>query len=82
MNSGGPIITKKETEKFIDKYLIDTGLENKVTYIFVKNRISSTSVIHRHDGTTEIVIRDPVWYRKNKILGVLNHEIGTHCVRR
>ena len=48
----------------------------------MKNRISSTSVIHRHDGKTEIIIREPIKYRKNKILGVLNHEIGTHCVRK
>lgn len=39
-------------------------------------------MIHKHDGKTEIIIRDPVKYRKNKILGVLNHEIGTHVVRK
>lgn len=39
-------------------------------------------MIHRHDGKTEIIIRDPVKYRKHKIIGVLNHEIGTHVIRK
>ena len=51
-----------------------------MNFQFMKNRISATSVIHKSDGKIMIVIREPVKYRIKKIIGVLNHEIGTHCI--
>jgi hypothetical protein len=39
-------------------------------------------VIHKPKGKTTLVIREPVKYRERKITGVLNHEVGTHCIRK
>lgn len=46
----------------------------------MKNRVSATSVVHNKEGKTTLIIREPIKYKKNKIIGVLNHEVGTHCI--
>ncbi len=37
VNSGGNIITKNDTQIFIDNYLKEAGLSHKVSYLFIKN---------------------------------------------
>ena len=79
---GGHYITIKETKQYLDKYLKYLNLHKKITYKFLQDRISPTSVIHKKNGETEILIKLPIKYRRKTILDVLNHEIGTHCVRK
>lgn len=80
--SGGKIVGKKEFSNQIKNYLKNAGIENQVSLSFSKNRISGTSVVHNIGGTTELIIREPIRYRKNRVLDILNHEIGTHCIRK
>ena len=79
---GGSYITIPETKKYLDTYLKYLNLSKKVTYKFLGDRISPTSVLHKKNGETEILIKLPIKYRRKRILDVLNHEIGTHCVRK
>lgn len=74
------MITKEETKKYIKNYLEKSGLKDLIDFQFIKNRVSATSVVHKPDKKTLVIIREPVKYRKKKIIGVFNHEIGTHCI--
>ena len=54
-----------------------------MSYEFVENTIAPTSVIHNNsDGMSRVMISLPIRYRTNTIEGVLNHEIGTHFIRK
>jgi hypothetical protein len=57
-----------------------SGLKDLIEFQFMKNRVSATSVVHKPDKKTMIILRDPVKYWMKKIIGVFNHEIGTHCI--
>lgn len=46
----------------------------------MKNWVSATSVVHKPNKKTLVIIWEPVKYRTKKIIGVFNHEIGTHCI--
>jgi hypothetical protein len=39
-------------------------------------------ISHNKNTKSTIVIGLPIKYYKNTILGVLNHEIGTHFIRK
>lgn len=73
----GKILTQEETVRFVTEYLTKNDLENKVTLRFVTNAIART----RMDGYV-MYIRLPIEYREKSLLGVLDHEIGTHVFRR
>lgn len=54
-----------------------------LTYEFAENTISTTSVVHNNvDSVSTVVIGLPIRYTKNTIEGVMNHEIGTHFLRK
>lgn len=47
------------------------------------NQVAPTSVSHDpKTGKSQVNIRDPPEYNRGRILGVLDHEIGTHYMRR
>ena len=50
---------------------------------FAENTISTTSVIHNNvENSSTVIIGLPLRYTKNTIEGVMNHEIGTHFIRK
>ena len=50
---------------------------------FEENTISTTSVVHNNvDGTSTVVIGLPIRYTQHTVEGVMNHEIGTHFLRK
>jgi len=45
--------------------------------------VAATSVTHDpKTGKSKLNVRQPVEYREGRILGVLDHEIGTHFLRK
>ena len=44
--------------------------------------MAPTSVVHDPTGKSRIIISLPIAYREHRIQGVLNHEIGTHFLRK
>ncbi|HSW89570.1 MAG TPA: tyrosine/phenylalanine carboxypeptidase domain-containing protein [Patescibacteria group bacterium] len=75
--TGGKTLTRPEVEKQIQDYLVKNGLEKLVQVHFSSNIISRT-LVDKHD----LYLRLPINYRENAFVGVLDHEIGTHIIRR
>ena len=68
---------------YFDNYIKNLDAINLLTYEFVENTIAPTSVIHNNsDGMSRVMISLPIKYRQHTIEGVLNHEIGTHFIRK
>jgi len=80
---GGNLMTKEETTEIFQSYIDNLGLSHHITIQFSYNTVSPTSIIHDpKNSQSVIVIGLPIDYRKNRIKGVLNHEIGTHFIRK
>ena len=80
---GGRILTREETEEIFRTYIDNLNLGDFIKLTFSSNTISPTSITHDfRSGMSTITIGLPIEYRQNRILGVLNHEIGTHFLRR
>jgi hypothetical protein len=73
----GPLIGRDEVVARINEYLKELGLEKTVLIRFSKSQISRT-----HVDDTSLNIRLPIEYRSLSFQGVLDHEIGTHILRR
>lgn len=58
------------------------GLKEKIKYQFTEDTVSPTTIYHRPNNRAEIIICLPIQYRKKYIIGLLNHEIGTHYLRK
>ena len=58
------------------------GVEEYISYRFSDKTISPTTILHKPKGQAEIVIGLPVRYRQRYIQCLLNHEIGTHFLRK
>jgi hypothetical protein len=54
-----------------------------LNFEFAENTISTTSVVHNNvEAVSTVVVGLPIRYTKYTIEGVLNHEIGTHFLRK
>lgn len=80
-NSAEPYLSEEETLKRFISYFSALGLENKVEIELEEHSVSRTRVKFTNKRTI-IVIRKPVEYTASTIEGVLNHEIGTHILRK
>ena len=79
----GRIITKEETEKEFSNYIRKLGVEDILTYEFSESTVAETYVKHEKGSDKSVVcIGLPIQYREGRIIGVLDHEIGTHFIRR
>lgn len=58
------------------------NLQDRVKIVFKRDKISNTSVFHKSKKLTHLIISYPIKYREKRINDVLNHEIGTHCLRK
>lgn len=73
----GSLLSQAEVEQSIRSYLSRHKLENIVSVNYSSKVLSRTSV------TGNVLnIRIPVQYRAQGILGMLEHEIGVHVMRR
>ncbi len=73
----GRVLTRDEVENTVGNYLDANQLRHLVNVNFTPSITARTSM---HKNTLNI--RLPVQYREHGIIGTLNHEIGTHFLRR
>lgn len=73
----GKVMTREEVSSQITQYLKEHDLEQIVAVRFTQKLISRTAV----DGY-QMNVRLPIEYRELSFKGVLDHEIGTHILRR
>ncbi len=79
---GGDVLTLSETKVLFQKYIDDLALTELVTLDYSYNAVSPTTISHdMKTGKSVITLGLPIEYRRNRIVGVLNHEIGTHFLR-
>lgn len=90
----GPVLSFKETGeppiagklltlvREFDSYIGSMDIKNLISYRFTHKTISPTTIVHKPQGRAEIVVGLPLQYRKRSIKGLLNHEIGTHFLRK
>ena len=58
------------------------GIKKYISYQFTEKTISPTTIVHKPKGKAEIIVKLPVKYRQDYIICLLNHEIGTHFLRK
>jgi len=73
----GKIMTREEVSAKITQYLKEHKLEQIVSVRYTHKIISRTAI----DGYL-MTVRLPIEYRELSFQGVLDHEIGTHVLRR
>lgn len=79
---GGELLDEEQTETCIREYMEGLNLPCTYQIIFSETAVAPTSVVHREsDNVAVITCSVPLVYRRNRILGVLHHEIGTHLIR-
>jgi hypothetical protein len=80
---GGRILTEAETELYFNNYVKFIGMEQFMDIYFSSTTIARTSCKHNNEnGISKLIVGLPITYRINNILGVFNHEIGTHFMRK
>ena len=83
LETEGRVLTKEETEQVFTDYIEKLEFENLISLNFSENLVAPTSVTHdSKNSKSKINIRLPIEYREGRIQGVLNHEIGTHFIRK
>jgi hypothetical protein len=79
----GQLLSKKQIRKYVQDYLYQLGLQNMVVVNFIYGQVAPTSVTYdAKTGICKLNIKLPCTYRAAKIMGVLDHEIGTHYLRK
>ena len=79
----GKKLDQEETHKYIKDYLQALGVEEWISINFQKNQVAPTSVTHDpKTGKCKMNIKLPCEYREGRMIGVLDHEIGTHFLRK
>jgi len=82
LSDGGEILSLEETKQVFQEYIDSLELGEYLKLDFSYNTVSPTTISHIPKSTQSVItIGLPVEYRKNRIEGVLNHEVGTHFLR-
>jgi len=71
-----PLLSRDEVEKTVKKYLAQEKIDKRVLIKFSNQTITRTSM-----HADSLIIRLPVEYRQEGLMGMLYHEIGTHYFR-
>jgi len=79
---GGKLLSIEETKDAFMSYIRELGLEDQIILKFSDTTVSPTTIAHNITGKSIITIGLPIQYRQNQIKDVLNHEIGTHFLRK
>ena len=83
LDAEGRKLDQEETHKYIKDYLQALGVEEWISINFQKNQVAPTSVTHDpKTGKCKMNIKLPCEYREGRMIGVLDHEIGTHFLRK
>lgn len=73
----GQPVSKEKFTATVREYLKKYGMDQQVKMTFSANFVSPTSM-----QGNEMRVRLPISHREKRILGTLDHEIGTHYFRR
>jgi hypothetical protein len=73
----GPLVTQSYVEKTIKTFLHMHQLHKKFDIIWSSSFVSRTTI-----NNNTIKLKLPVNFRKEGLLGMLYHEVGTHALRR
>lgn len=77
------MVPKDETLQIFNDYNEDLGFEELLSVQFKQSQVAPTSVTHDpKTGKSRVNIRDPPEYRRGRLYGVIDHEIGTHFMRK
>jgi len=83
LETEGEVVSKEETLQVFTDYLDALGFSELLTIQFKGNQVAPTSVTHDpKTGKSRVNIRDPPEYRRGRLFGVIDHEIGTHYIRK
>ena len=83
LESEGEKYSHEETATIMSNYIKELGFEDELELNFQPNLITRTSITYDPKlCTNKVNVRIPVNYRRDNILGVLDHEVGTHFMRR
>ncbi|OMJ71053.1 hypothetical protein SteCoe_30832 [Stentor coeruleus] len=75
-------LSQSKTLEEFQVYLDTLGIRNTVEIIFSPSAIAPTAVTHNPKTlVSQITVGLPISYCKERIQGVMNHEIGTHLLR-
>lgn len=73
----GHIVSQKDVEKTIHTFLQMHGLQKRFNIIWSSSFVARTSIT-----SDTIKLKLPANFRKEGLLGMLYHEVGTHALRR
>lgn len=76
-----PLLNQEEVLAMIDEYLDSLGLGEYVEVRLEPDTLSRTTVGFFKERAV-LKLRTPLEYTKISLEGVLNHEVGTHILRR
>jgi len=80
---GGKRLNLDDTKKVVNLYIKEMDIKSKVKVIYKKDMVARATTSHDFQtNTTKVLLKLPVTFRENFIEGILNHEIGTHFIRR
>jgi len=83
LDAEGRKLDQEETHQAITDYLENLGVQEWISINFQKNQVAPTSVTHDpKTGKCKMNIKLPCEYREGRMMGVLDHEIGTHFLRK
>lgn len=71
-----PLLGREEVEKIVKDYIAKEKLDKIVTVKFSSSAVARTSMY-----ANTLTIRLPVTYSRSGLLGMLNHDVGTHLIR-
>lgn len=75
-SSTDPLLSREDVEKYVREYLFREKIEKLVSIKFSSQAIARTSM-----SANLLTIRLPVEYRREGLVGMLNHDVGTHFFR-
>lgn len=73
----GPIITAKQGEAMIKKFLKENKMEDEIRVVWIKGHISKISIYKN-----KLKIRKEFDFRQKQFQASIYHELGTHALRR
>lgn len=83
LESMGELLTQSQTADAFHSYISALQLEDYISFVFSSNTVTATSITHYTKiGKSVVTIGLPIEYRRDQVEGVLNHEIGTHFIRK
>ncbi|CAG9333155.1 unnamed protein product [Blepharisma stoltei] len=81
-SDGGELLDQGQTINAIQTYVSELGLTGIVDIVFSEQAIAPAACSYNSKTKKgQVTISLPIIYRKNRIGGAMDHEIGTHLIR-